>query len=184
VIFRETPLTGAFVLDLEPRSDDRGFFARVFCEEEFRAHALVTRFPQVSTSFNKRAGTLRGLHYRLAPNAETKLVRCVQGALLDVILDLREDSPSFGKSFSVELSSANRRMLYIPKGFAHGFYTLADASELLYWCDEPYTPVGERIIRYDDPRFGLSWPAPPSIIADKDRSAPDFDPAHHLGSAA
>jgi dTDP-4-dehydrorhamnose 3,5-epimerase len=120
------------------------------------------------------------MHYQLHPKAETKLVRCIGGALLDVILDLRPESPSFGKSFAAELSADNRRMMYVPKGFAHGFYTLAPNSEALYFVDEFYAPETERIVRYDDPKFAIAWPGKPKVISDKDRSARDFDPSYHL----
>ena len=141
MIFRETPLKGAFVIDLEKRGDERGFFARVFCKKEFQAHGLCTELMQVNNSCSVLNGTLRGMHYQLAPKAETKLVRCIRGRVWDAIIDLREESPTFGKWFGVELSDENRQTLYVPKGFAHGFLTLADNSEVLYMVDEFYDPV-------------------------------------------
>jgi dTDP-4-dehydrorhamnose 3,5-epimerase len=180
MIFDPTPLAGAYTIDLERRGDDRGFFARVFCEREFEAHGLSTRFVQVNNSTSAERGTLRGLHYQLAPKAETKLVRCIRGALLDVILDLRPASPTFGKSFAAELTAENRRMMYVPKGFAHGFLTLAPDTEAFYFVDEFYAPEQERIVRYDDPRFGIEWPETPTVISDKDRNSRDFDPTYHL----
>jgi dTDP-4-dehydrorhamnose 3,5-epimerase len=180
MIFQETPLKGAFTIDLEKRGDARGFFARVFCEREFREHGLVTHFVQVNNSTSADRGTLRGMHYQLAPKAETKLVRCIRGALLDVILDLREGSPTFGKSFGAELSADNRRMMYVPKGFAHGFLTLTDDTEAFYFVDEFYAPEHERIVRYNDPKFGIEWPQAAQVLSDKDRNARDFDPAYHL----
>ena len=179
--FTETPLRGAFVIDLEKRGDERGFFARVFCEREFRDHGLVTAFVQVNTSFSADRGTLRGMHYQLPPAAETKVVRCIRGSLFDQILDLRPDSPTFGKSFGIELSAENRTMLYVPKGFAHGFVTLRPDTEAFYFVDETYAPELERGVRYDDPRFGLEWQIEPAVVSDKDRMHPDFDRFHHLG---
>jgi len=182
VIFTETPIPGAFLIDLEKRGDDRGFFARAFCENEFTAHGLSPRFVQVNTSLSRFKGTLRGMHYQLPPNAETKIVRCIRGALLDIILDVRKGSPTFGKSFSAELSAENRRMMYVPKGFAHGFITLEDDSEAFYFVDEFYAPAQERCIRWNDPRFRIEWPREPTVISDKDRNQKDFDPAWHLAS--
>lgn len=182
MIFTETPLPGAFVIDLERRGDDRGFFARAFCEREFAAHGLATRFVQMNDSLSAQKGTLRGMHYQLAPRAETKVVRCVRGALYDVILDLRRDSPTFGRSFGAELTAENRRMMYVPKGFAHGLITLTDDVEAMYLVDEFYAPEQERGIRWDDPRFAIAWPIAPVVISDKDRAHRDFDPAWHLGA--
>lgn len=182
MIFHETPLPGAFVIDLEKRGDDRGFFARAFCEKEFGQHGLSTHYVQVNNSSSAQKGTLRGMHYQLAPKAETKVVRCIKGSLYDVILDLRKDSPTFGRSFGAELSAENRRMMYVPKGFAHGFITLADDTEAFYFVDEFYAPETERGIRFDDPRFGIEWPAAPTVLSDKDRNWRDFDPAWHLGT--
>jgi dTDP-4-dehydrorhamnose 3,5-epimerase len=182
MIFTPTPLTGAYLIDLEKRGDDRGFFARAFCEREFAAHQLVTRFVQVNNSQSVSRGTLRGMHYQLAPKAETKLVRCIRGALYDLILDLRQGSPTFGSSFGAELTAENRRMMYVPKGFAHGFITLTDDTEAFYFVNEIYAPECERGIRWNDPRFSLSWPIPPSVLSEKDASHRDFDPAWHLAS--
>jgi dTDP-4-dehydrorhamnose 3,5-epimerase len=181
VIFTETPIHGAYLIDLEKRGDDRGFFARAFCENEFGAHGLVTRFVQVNNSLSAQRGTLRGMHYQLGPKAETKLVRCIRGALWDVVLDLRPDSPTFGRSFGAVLTAENRRMMYVPKGFAHGFITMADDTEAFYFVDEFYAPDRERGVRFDDPKFAIEWPIAPVVISDKDRSHRDFDPAWHLG---
>jgi len=178
--FTETPLPGAFVINLEKRGDDRGFFARFFCEREFQARGLNSRIVQINNSFSRSRGTLRGLHYQLAPRAEDKIFRCLRGAIFDAILDLRPDSPTFRKSFAVELTAENRTMLYIPKGFAHGFMTLADDTETLYLVTEYYSPEHERGIRYNDPQFGIHWPLAPAVISDKDRNLPDFNPATHL----
>jgi dTDP-4-dehydrorhamnose 3,5-epimerase len=183
VRFAETPLSGAFLVDLEKREDDRGFFARAFCEQEFEAHGLARGFVQVNNSLSKRRGTLRGMHYQLAPKAETKLVRCIRGALFDVILDLRSDSSTFGRSFGAELSADNRRMLYVPKGFAHGFVTLQDDTEAFYFVDEFYSPAHERCVRWNDPHFNLEWSIAPAVISAKDANQADFDANWHLGTS-
>jgi dTDP-4-dehydrorhamnose 3,5-epimerase len=180
MIFTETPLAGAYVIDLEKRGDDRGFFARAFCEREFGAHGLVTHFVQINNSLSSQHGTLRGMHYQLSPKAETKVVRCVRGGLHDVILDLRSDSPTFGQSFGADLTAENRRMMYVPKGFAHGFFTLTDDTEAIYLVDEFYAPEHERGVRWDDPKFAIRWPSIPNVLSDKDKNQRDFDPAWHL----
>lgn len=180
--FAASPIPGAYLIELEKRIDDRGFFARVFCEREFAAHGLSGRFVQVNSSLSTSAGTLRGMHYQLAPKAESKLIRCVRGSLFDVILDLRVGSPTYGESFGVELSAQNRTMLYVPKGFAHGFVALQEQTEALYLVDEFYDPACERCIRWNDPRFGIAWPIQPVVISEKDGNQSNFDPAWHLGS--
>jgi dTDP-4-dehydrorhamnose 3,5-epimerase len=184
MIFNETPLAGAYLIDLERRDDDRGFFARAFCEREFAAHRLITHFVQVNDSLSTRKGTLRGMHYQLAPKAETKVVRCIRGALYDVILDLRAGSPTFGRSFGAELTAENRRVMYVPKGFAHGLVTLAEDTEAFYLVDEFYAPECERGVRWNDPKFQIAWPIAPVAISDKDANQRDFDPAWHLAVAA
>jgi dTDP-4-dehydrorhamnose 3,5-epimerase len=181
MLFRPTPLDGAYVIELEKRGDERGFFARVFCEREFQQHGLVTRFVQVNNSLSAERGTLRGLHYQLAPAAETKLVRCVRGGLWDVILDLRPGSDTFGQWFAEELTAENRKMMYVPKGFGHGFVTLQDGTEAFYFADEFYAPEQERGVRWNDPRFAIRWPIEPVVLSDKDRTQRDFDLAWHLG---
>jgi dTDP-4-dehydrorhamnose 3,5-epimerase len=180
MIFTLSSLAGAYLIDLEKKGDDRGFFARAFCENEFDKHDLVSHFCQVNNSLSVQKGTLRGMHYQLAPRAETKVVRCIRGAVYDMILDLRRDSSTFAHSFGAELTAENRRMMYVPKGFAHGFLTLADDTEVIYFVDEFYSPEHERGIRYNDPRFNLQWPEAPAVISDKDKGQPDFDPAWHL----
>jgi dTDP-4-dehydrorhamnose 3,5-epimerase len=184
MIFTDTGLPGAYLIDLEKKGDQRGFFARVFCANEFAKAGLVTNFVQVNNSLSPTKGTLRGVHYQLAPKAETKLVRCVRGAFWDVILDLRPGSPTFGRWFGAELSAENRRMMYVPKGFAHGFITLTDDAEAFYFADEFYAPEYERGVRWNDPRFNIRWPAEPAVISDKDRGHPDFNPVYHLPAAA
>jgi dTDP-4-dehydrorhamnose 3,5-epimerase len=180
MIFTETPIPGAYLIDLEKRGDDRGFFARGFCEREFAGHQLANRFVQVNNSLSAERGTLRGLHYQLSPKAETKLVRCIRGALYDLILDLRPGSATFGQSFGAELTAENRRMMYVPKGFAHGFITLTDDTEAFYFVDEFYAPELERGVRWNDPRFQIQWPIAPVVLSDKDAHQRDFDPAWHL----
>jgi dTDP-4-dehydrorhamnose 3,5-epimerase len=182
MIFNSTPIPGAYVIDLARQGDERGFFARTFCEREFIAQGLVRQFVQVNNSYSAQRGTLRGMHYQLAPKAETKMVRCIRGALYDVVLDLRPGSPTFAKSFGVELTAENRRMMYVPKGLAHGFITLTDETEALYFVDEFYAPECERGVRWNDPHFSLSWPMRPSVLSDKDARQRDFDPAWHLSA--
>ena len=174
MIFTETQLAGAFLIDLEPRRDERGFNARAWCRREFEARDLVPDIMQANVIFNHRAGTLRGLHYQVAPAAETKIFRCIKGAIFDVIIDLREGSPTYKQWFGTELNAASRRMLYVPRGFAQGFITLTDETELLYQVSAFYTPACERGLRYDDPAFGIEWPLQPSVVSEKDKRWPDF----------
>jgi len=186
MIFSKSPLKGAYIIDLEKREDERGFFARAFCAEEFSREGLVTSIVQINNSLASTKGTLRGMHYQLAPKAETKIVRCIRGALYDVIVDLRADSPNFCEWFGTILSSENRRMLYVPKGCAHGFLTLEDNTEALYLVDEFYAPERERGIRWNDPKFEIHWPFQdigldePAVLSEKDRAHLGFDPAIHL----
>jgi len=177
--FVPTPVQGAFLIELERKGDDRGFFARFFCEREFAAAGLKSNFVQINTSLTSQAGTLRGLHYQLPPSAEVKVVRCLRGALFDVVLDLRPDSPTYGKWFGAELNAENRTMMYVPEGCAHGFVTLADATEALYLVSQFYGPDEERGVRFNDPRFAVEWPVAPIEVSDKDRAWPDFDPTFH-----
>ncbi len=174
MIFTETKLKGAFVLDLEKRGDNRGFFSRTFCVNEFEAHGLNSRFVQGNMSHNVFKNTLRGMHYQTDGAEEVKLVRCTKGALLDVILDVRKDSPTFGKYFATELSEENGKQLYIPKGFAHGFLTLKDNSEIAYLVSEFYTPGKEKGIRWNDPFFKIEWPINDPILSDKDIAYDDY----------
>ena len=182
MIFRETPIPGAYLIDLDKKGDDRGFFARFYCTREFEKHGLSADIVQINTSLSADKGTLRGMHYQLPPAAETKIVRCIRGALWDVILDLRPDSPTLGKWFGAELTPENRTMMYVPKGFGHGFMTLEDDTEALYLVDEFYVPERERGVRWNDPKFGIEWPAEPVVLSEKDRDQRDFDPAYHLGT--
>jgi dTDP-4-dehydrorhamnose 3,5-epimerase len=174
VIFTETPVVGAFLMDLEPREDERGFFARTWCERECGERGMNLRIAQCNVSFNKKQGTLRGLHYQAAPFQEAKLVRCTRGAIYDVAVDLRPDSPSFKRHVAAVLSAGNRRMLYIPEGCAHGFQTLEDDTEIFYQMSERYSADHARGVRWDDPVFGIEWPAAERIMADRDRTYPDF----------
>ena len=168
MIFTETPLAGAYVIDLERREDDRGWFARAFCQDEMAAHGLEPVIAQANLAFNRDAGTLRGMHFQYPPKAETKLVRCTRGAIVDIIVDLRPESPTFLQSFSVELSAENGRALYVPRRFAHGYQTLAPETETSYQVGEFYAPEHEGGLRYDDPRLGLEWPLPPGTMSPKD----------------
>jgi dTDP-4-dehydrorhamnose 3,5-epimerase len=174
MIFRETALPGVFVLEPELREDPRGFFARTWCQREFEEHGLDPRLVQVSVSFNRRRGTLRGMHYQAPPHAEAKLIRCTRGAIWDVALDLRPASPTFRQHIGVELTADNRAALYIPEGLAHGFQTLEDDTEVLYQMSEFYAPEVARGIRFDDPAFGIRWPLPEPIMLTRDRTYPDF----------
>jgi dTDP-4-dehydrorhamnose 3,5-epimerase len=176
MIFRDTPLPGVYVLEWEPRADERGHFARLWCRKEFAERGLSAEFVQCSLSFNEHRGTLRGMHYQAAPFAETKLVRCTRGAIYDVALDLRPRSPTYCRWVSAELTPDNRRMLYIPEGVAHGFQTLEDGSEVLYEIAAYYNPEASRVVRYDDPAFGIAWPLPPVHVSERDRSCPPFQP--------
>jgi dTDP-4-dehydrorhamnose 3,5-epimerase len=170
------PLPGAYVIELEPIVDERGFFARTWCTQEFKVHGLNPNLAQCSVSFNKRKGTLRGMHYQIEPHQEAKLIRCCSGAIYDVILDLRRPSPTYCKWFAVELTAANRKMLYVPEGVAHGFQTLTDGVEVLYQISESYWPESARGARWDDPVFGIQWQIPDPIISPRDNSFPDYTP--------
>jgi dTDP-4-dehydrorhamnose 3,5-epimerase len=172
--FHSTRLQDAYLVRLEPARDARGFFARTFCVEEFAAHGMESKYPQHSISFSARKGTLRGMHYQRDPRSEAKLVRCTRGAIFDVIIDIRPDSPTYRRWQEFELSSENGHQLYIPKGFAHGFQTLSDDVEVNYLISTPYAPELARGIRHDDPAFGISWPLAVTEISEKDLHWPDF----------
>jgi len=175
MVFTETPLDGAFLIDLDRREDERGFFARLWCTEELAARGLVSRFVQCNTSFSRRAGTLRGLHYQVAPHAEVKLMCCTQGAIHDVIVDLRPESRTYRRWFGVELTAESGRMVYVPAGFAHGFQTLLPDTQVCYPVSSAYCPEAERGIRWNDSAFEISWPAAgPRSVSPKDQSWPDF----------
>jgi dTDP-4-dehydrorhamnose 3,5-epimerase len=172
MIFIPTKLSGVYIIELEPHQDARGFFARTFCVREFEEHGLETEFVQCSISANRTKGTLRGLHYQLSPAGETKLVRCTSGAIYDVVVDLRPDSPTHLQHLGVELTAQNRRMLYIPEMFAHGLQTLADETEVFYQISEFYAPDKSTGLRFDDPKLGIQWPLPVTVMNDKDRDWP------------
>lgn len=174
MIFTEARLPGVFVVDVERREDERGFFARSWCRREFEAHGLNAELVQCNISFNKASGTLRGMHYQAAPHEETKLVRCTMGAIYDVLVDLRPASPTYKGWIGVELTAANRTMLYVPPGVAHGFETLSDDSEIFYQMSAFYFPESARGVRWDDPAFSIRWPHPPRVISVKDQQYPDF----------
>jgi dTDP-4-dehydrorhamnose 3,5-epimerase len=177
MIFREAPLAGAWVLEPERFEDERGFFARTYCRREFEAHGLDPSIAQCSVSFNHRRGTLRGLHFQIAPHEESKLVRVTRGAVWDVIVDVRPGSPTFKRHFRIILSAEARNELYIPKGMAHGFQTLEDETEVFYQISEFYAPDSARGYRWDDPAFAIPWPEPVTVISEKDRNLPLFGEA-------
>jgi dTDP-4-dehydrorhamnose 3,5-epimerase len=169
MIFTETELRGAYLIDLEPRLDSRGFFARAFCQKEFEEHGLKPVIAQANVAFNHHKGTLRGMHFQFPPAAETKVVRCTRGAILDIIVDLRPESPTYMQHIAAELTDDNHRALYVPERFAHGYQVLQDKTETSYQVGEFYTPGCEGGLRYDDPRLGLGWPLPVSVISEKDQ---------------
>lgn len=176
MIFTEGALRGPYVIDLEKHQDHRGFFARAFCQREFAEHGLAEDMVQTNVSFSARRGTLRGMHYQRPPHEEAKLIRCTRGALYDVIVDVRPDSDTYGEWMGVELSADTHRMFYVPEGFAHGFLTLEDDTEVVYQVSAFYTPGAEQGLRHDDPALGIEWPAPVQVISEKDLSWPPFEP--------
>lgn len=175
MLFTETKLLGAFVIEIEKRADERGFFGRAWCQQEFAEHGLVSQFVQINNSLSIKKGTLRGLHYQLPPHQEVKIMRCIRGAIYDVIVDLRPQSATYQQWFAIELSADNRKMLYVPQGFAHGFLTLEDNTEVLYPVSAFYAPGSEGGIRWNDPKFAITWPKTEQLIlSDKDKSWPDY----------
>jgi dTDP-4-dehydrorhamnose 3,5-epimerase len=170
VIFTETKLEGAFIIDLDLKEDNRGFFARAFCQHEFEDHGLKAVIAQANLAFNRRKGSVRGMHFQFPPTAETKLVRCTRGAILDIIVDLRPESPTYLDHVAVELTAKNHRALYVPERFAHGYQVLEDVTETSYQVGEFYTPESEGGLRYDDPALGLIWPLPVTEMSEKDRA--------------
>ncbi len=183
MIFTETPIAGVFLLDVEPRADHRGFFARTWCHQEFVNRELCAQIVQCGTSFNPAIGTLRGLHYQAAPYAEAKLVRCTQGAIYDVAVDLRPRSPTLHQWFAAELTAANHRMIYIPEGCAHGFLTLSENTEVFYQMSQAHRPDAARGVRWDDPTLGIRWPAGGAqVISDRDRTLPLVTEAWQAGA--
>lgn len=185
MIFKETKLAGAFLIEPRRFEDERGFFAPSFSQAEFAARSLTAHFVENNISYSRSAGTLRGMHYQAAPHGQAKLVRCTRGAIFDVGIDLRPDSPTFKQWIGFELSAENRLLLYLPGDFAHGFLTLADDTEVFYQVSSPYAPQSERGVRWDDPAFGVEWPRTPQrIIIARDESFPDFDDDDAAGGAA
>ena len=175
MIFTETSLEGAFIIELDPHHDERGFFARAWCEREFVEHGLSSSLKQCNISFSTTTGTLRGLHYQAAPYEETKLIRCVKGAIYDVIVDLRTESRTFTQYFAAYLTEENRKMLYVPEGFAHGFQTMADNTEVFYQMSQLYVQDAARGIRWDDPAFRIDWPSVPKrTMSSRDREFPNY----------
>jgi dTDP-4-dehydrorhamnose 3,5-epimerase len=175
VLFTSTAVEGVYIIDVEPHADERGSLSRAFCAEEFEQHGIEPAISQMNLNHSERAGTIRGLHYQRGSHAETKLVRCVRGAVFDVAADMREGSETYGRWVGVELSADNRRALLVPEGCAHGFQTLVDDVELLYTASHPYTPASEAGVRYSDPHFGIDWPLEVSAISDKDATWPLID---------
>jgi len=169
MIFTETKLKGAYIIDIDRKEDERGFFARAFCQKECEAHGLKTTIAQANVAFNHKKGTLRGMHFQYPPAAETKLVRCTRGAILDIIVDLRPESATYLQHIAVELNEANQRALYVPERFAHGYQVLRDGTETSYQVGEFYTPSAEGGLLYNDPRLGLVWPLPVTVISEKDQ---------------
>ena len=172
--FLPTALAGAYLIDIEPINDERGFFTRNWCRREFERHGLDTEHAQSSISFNKKCGTLRGLHYQIKPHEETKVVRCTAGSIYDVIIDLRPESSTYMKWISFELSAENRRMIYIPHNFAHGFQTLSNNTEVLYQISESHHPESSKSIRWDDPTFSIKWPPAERTISERDKSHQNY----------
>lgn len=174
MIIHPAKLSGAALIDLQRRGDDRGFFARTFCVDEFAAAGLPTTFVQQNMSWSARAGTLRGMHFQNSPHAEDKLIRCVRGAIFDVILDIRPGSDTFGQWEGFELTAENRQQVLVPKGFAHGFQTLTDDTEVSYLVSNRYEPASESGIRWNDPQFAINWPLEPTEMSPKDAAWPDY----------
>jgi dTDP-4-dehydrorhamnose 3,5-epimerase len=174
MIFKETPLSGAYLVEVEKHIDSRGFFARTWCEQEFSDHGMTARVAQCNLAFNEKRHTVRGMHFQRHPHTEAKLVRCTRGRVLDVVVDLRKSSPSYKAWFGVELSDQNRRALYVPEGLAHGYMTLCDNTEILYQVSAPYHPESESGVRWNDKAFGIVWPCAHPVISKKDAAFPDY----------
>jgi dTDP-4-dehydrorhamnose 3,5-epimerase len=175
MVFRKTKLAGVFEIGVEPRCDERGFFARSWCQHEFESNGLNSKLAQCSISFNERKGTLRGIHYQAAPYSETKLVRCTKGAIYDVVVDLRPQSPTYRQWIGATLTAENRQMLYVPEGCGHGFLTLEDETEVFYQISEFYHPDLGRGVRWNDPAFAIAWPAAAETMSERDRTYPNFE---------
>ncbi|MFV9690027.1 MAG: dTDP-4-dehydrorhamnose 3,5-epimerase [Desulfobacteria bacterium] len=177
MIFKETKLQGVFIIEIEKRQDERGFFARAWCKKEFEAHGLNVHLVQANLAFSQKKGTLRGMHYQMSPYEEAKLVRCIKGAIFDVAIDLRSDSPTYKEWVAVELTEDNHKTFYIPENFAHGYQTLTDSTELFYQVSQFYSPKSECGVRWNDPVFGIEWPETDNLmISEKDKNWPDYLP--------
>ena len=172
--FIETKLKGAFIIDLKRIEDERGFFARAWCQDEFKAHNLNPRMVQLNVGLSRRRGTIRGMHYQTSPSEEAKLARCTKGAIHDVIIDLRRGSPTHKQWIGVDLTDDNRRMLYVPEGFAHGYQALTDDAEMYYQTTQFYAPASATGVRFNDPAFGITWPLPVELVSPQDRNWPDY----------
>ena len=177
------PLDGACIIELDRRDDPRGHFSRLFCADEFKKFGIPGTVAQINRSCSRKKHTLRGMHYQLPPHQESKTICCTKGGIFDVLLDLRPDSETFLRHYGTELDEDDPRLIHVPKGFAHGFLTLKDDTEVVYIVDEPYSPESERGIRWDDPKFNIPWPATPTVVSDRDASHPDFSMEHHLPHA-
>jgi dTDP-4-dehydrorhamnose 3,5-epimerase len=175
MIFHQTDLMGVMEVRLDPRTDERGFFARSWCQDEFKVHGLDSALVQCNISFNKRKGTLRGMHYQIAPFEESKLVRCTSGAIYDVVLDLRRQSPTFKNWIAITLTAQSRNAVYVPEGCAHGFVTLEDCTEVFYQMSQFYSAASARGVRWDDPAFRIEWPEQVEVLSERDRTYPDFE---------
>ncbi|MDX2233280.1 MAG: dTDP-4-dehydrorhamnose 3,5-epimerase [Hyphomonadaceae bacterium] len=184
MLFTKARLKDVWILDLERRADERGFFARVFCEQEFAAHGMVTHYAQMNTNFSAHRGTLRGLHRQTGVHAEAKLIRCIAGEAFEMLVDLRPDSPTYLEWESFTLNPRDRRLLYAPPGFAHGFLALADDTEITYFASRPYAPGAEEGVRWNDPALGMDWPIPITHISEKDRTWPDLAVSARAPAAA
>jgi dTDP-4-dehydrorhamnose 3,5-epimerase len=174
MIFTETKLNGAYVIEIKKLEDVRGFFSRVWCKNELEAYGLISDIAQINTSYSKKRGTLRGMHYQVEPNKENKIIRCTKGAIYDVIIDLRPKSPTYKKWLGIELTAENYKMLYVPEDFAHGFQTLEDDTEVVYQVSQFYSPQSEQGVRYNDSAFGIRWPIDVRVITDKDKNWADY----------
>ena len=178
--FIKTSLDGAYIVQLDKIEDDRGFFSRLYCSDDFKNMGIKKKIKQVNNSYSEHMGTLRGIHFQINPKAESKLVRCIQGALFDVIVDLRKNSVTYKKWFGAKLSSDNRKMMYVPEGFGHGFLTLEDSTEAIYFVSESFSPKHEKTLHWNDKKIGIKWPIKPKVISKKDQSNPNFDESFHI----
>ena len=178
--FFNTPLDGAYIIELEKIGDDRGFFSRLYCSDDFKKYGIKKKIKQINNSYSEHTGTLRGIHFQSKPKQESKLLRCINGSLFDVIVDLRKNSKTYKKWFGAVLSSKNRKMMYVPEGFGHGFLTLEDHTEVIYFVSESFSPGHEKTLIWNDKEIGIKWPVKPIVISDKDKNNPSFDESFHI----